>query len=231
MSARLLPAALALSLSVVGGAVAAPPDDRILPLDQYTSKKARTLAQKYAPALRDLNARIYHCLPWLEVPRESIGFFRPKHLPRAEDDRYLSLRIFIVQEPSPKFAALSLEERASAMFSRYVGAMLRRMAQREELVTDSLVDGFTVIVGWLKPTSPPGAQPVHETIAVFADRPTVAEYIAGRVTISALAGRAAVFGYDGETALGRLRIRAWEDDFVKTFQIANYRPEPGVTCR
>ena len=63
MSVRLLTAALALGLGVVGRAVAAPPDDRILPVDQYTSEKARTLARKYAPALRDLNAGIYHCLP------------------------------------------------------------------------------------------------------------------------------------------------------------------------
>ena len=231
MSARLLAAALVLGVGVVGRADAAPPDDRILRVDQYTSQKARTLAQRYAPALRDLNAAIYNCLPWLDVSKESIGFFRPKHLAPSQDSRYLSLRIFIVQDPSREFASLKFEERASAMFSRYVGGMLRRMTQRRELVADSLLDGFSVIVGWLKPTSQPGTQPVHETIAAFADRLTVAEYVAGRASISALAGRAAVFGYDGETPLGRLKIQAREDDFLKTFQIANYRPEPGVTCR
>jgi len=231
LSVRLLTAALALGLGVVGRAVAAPPDDRILPVDQYTSEKARTLAQKYAPALRDLNAGIYHCLPWLEVPKESIGFFRPKHLVPSKDDRYLSLRIYVDQETSPQFASLKMDGRAAAMFSRYVGPMLRRMTQRAELVTDSLVDGFTVIVDWLKPTSQPGTQPVRETIAVFADRPTVAAYIADGVKLRDLGARASVFGFDGETPLGRLSIQAWEDDFVKTFQIANYRLEPGVTCR
>ena len=231
MSARLLTAALALTLLIPGGALAAPPDDRILPVDQYTSQKARTLGQKYATALRDINAGIYHCLPWLDVREESIGFFRPKHLPQARDDRYLSLRIYVTQDASPEFAALKPETRASAMFSRYVGSMLRRMTERRELVTDALVDGFTVIVGWLKPTTEPGTQPVHETIAVFADRPTVAEYVAGRVSITALAARAAVFGYDGETPLGRIPLRAWEDDFLKTFQLANDQPASGVSCR
>jgi hypothetical protein len=231
LSARLLTAALALTLLITGGALAAPPDDRILPLDQYTSQKARTLGQKYTTALRDLNAGIYHCLPWLDVAKESIGFFRPKHLGKSRDDRYLSLRVFIVQDASPEFAALKPEARASAMFSRYVGGMLRRMTERRELVTDALVDGFTVIVGWLKPGTEPGTQPVHETIAVFADRPTVADYVAGRVSIRDLAGRAVVLGYDGETALGRLPIQAWEDTFLKTFQITNRPPEPGVTCR
>lgn len=231
MSARLLAAALALTLPTTGGALAAPPDDRIVPVDQYTSQKARTLAQKYATALRDLNAGIYHCLPWLDVDKESIGFFRPKHLEKPRDDRYLSLRIYITQDASPQFAALKLKERAAAMFSRYIGAMLRRMTARKELVTDPLLDGFSVMVDWLKPTSRPEGRPVRETIAVFADRPTVAEYLAGRVSIRDLAARAVVLGYDGETALGRLTIQAWEDDFIKTFQIANYRPEPGVTCR
>src|SRR2546422_642757 len=90
-----------------GGALAAPSEDRILPVDQYTSQKARTLAQKYAPALRALNAGIYHCLPWLDVPKHSIGFFRPKHLAQPQDQRYLSLRIYIEQEASPQFAALA----------------------------------------------------------------------------------------------------------------------------
>ena len=231
MSARLLTAALALSLMTTGDALAAPSEDRILPIDQYTSQKARTLAQKYAPALRALNAGIYHCLPWLDVPKQSIGFFRPKHLAQPQDQRYLSLRIYIEQETSPQFAALGLKERASAMFSRYVGAMLRRMTERAELVTEPLLDGFSVILGWVKPTSQPGERPVHETIAVFADRPTIADYIAGRASIRDLAGRAVVLGYDGETPLGRLKIQAWEDNFIKTFQIANYKPEPGVTCR
>jgi hypothetical protein len=208
---------------------AAPADDALLPVDQHTSDKARQLASKHARALRDLSAGIYHCLPWLDVQKQSIGFFRPKGA--TQDDRYLAMRVYIEQNPSTQFSGLSVEERASAMFSRYVGAMLRRMTERLGLVTDSLVDGFSVIVSWLKPTSDAGTQPVHETIAVFAERPTVAEYVAGRVSIAALAERAMVFGFDGETPLGRIRIRAWEDDFLKTFPIANDRPAPGVTCR
>ena len=133
----LLPiAALALTLLTTAGALAAPPDDRVLPVDQYTSPKARTLGARYAAALHDLNAAIYHCLPWLDVPKESIGFFRPKHLPQPRDDRYLALRIYITQDASPQFAALTPEERASAMFSRYVGAMLRRMAGSLQTIQD-----------------------------------------------------------------------------------------------
>jgi hypothetical protein len=230
LSARLLAAALALTLLTTGGALGAPPDDRILPVDQYTTQKARTLAAKYASALRDLGAGIYHCLPWLDVPKESLGFFRPKHLVPSKDERYLSLRIYVEQEGSPQFTSLGMEGRASAMFSRYVGPMLRRMTQHAEIVADTLLDGFTVIVDWLKPTSPPAERPVRETIAVFADRPTVAAYVAGRLKLRDLAAHASVFGFDGETPVGQLKIQAKEDDFVKTFRMANYQPAPGVTC-
>lgn len=227
MRGRLLAAALAGSLAVAGSALAAPPESHILPPDQHSTEKARALARKYADALRELNAGIYHCLPWLDVPNNSIGFFKPKHL--AGDDRYLALRIYVEQDPSPQFTALGFEGRASAMFSRYVGEMLRRMTKNAAILADADVSGFTVIVGWTKQIAQ-GGRPVHETIAVFADRPTAADYLAGRTTIVDFAARALVQGYDGEQTLGKVKVRAWEDNFLKTFQVANYKPEPGVTC-
>jgi len=226
---RLLLAALAASLVAAGGVLAAPSEDRIFQPDQHSSAKARSLAAKYLNALRELNAGIYHCVPWVEIGRESIGFFRPKHLPG--DDRYLSLRIYVEQDPSPQFAALRFEGRAAAMFSRYVGGMLRRMAAHAAVLADPAVDGFTVIVGWLKQVAQAGAQPVQETIAVFLPRPVAADYLAGRAKIADIAARGQVFGYDGATPLGQLRLQAWEDTFLSTYQIANYQPDPGVTCR
>lgn len=229
MRGRLLFAALAASLTLTGGALAAPPEDRVVPPEQHSSEKARSLATRYLSALRELNAGIYHCVPWVEIDRESIGFFRPKHLPG--DDRYLSLRIYVEQDPSPQFAALRFEERAAAMFSRYVGGMLRRMAAHAAILADPALDGFTVIVGWLKQVARAGARPVHETIAVFLPRPVASDYLAGRAKIQDMAARAQVFGYDGATPLGQVRFQAWEDSFLSTYQIANYQPDPGVTCR
>lgn len=224
-----LVAALAASLTLTGGALAAPPEDRVVPPEQHSSEKARSLATRYLNALRELNAGIYHCVPWVEIDRESIGFFRPKHLPG--DDRYLSLRIYVEQGPSPQFAALRFEERAAAMFSRYVGGMLRRMATNAAILADPALDGFTVIVGWLKQVARAGARPVHETIAVFLPRPVASDYLAGRERIQDMAARAQVFGYDGATPLGQVRLQAWEDSFLSTYRMANYQPDPGVTCR
>ena len=230
MRDRLLRAAglVALGVAVAGGA-SAPPDDRLLPPLQHTSEKARDLATKHARALRDLNVEVYHCLPWLEVQKHSIGFYKPRHA--TGDTRFLSIRLYIEQDPSPQFASLTTAQRASAMFSRYVGPMLRRMMQNPGLRNDDAIDGFTVILEWMKQTpAARGQRPIHETIAVFVEKVDAEDYLSGRVTTPELATRARVLGFDGETALGTLGLSAWDDDFVSTFKVKNYQPDPGITC-
>jgi hypothetical protein len=227
-SRRLAALVLVAGLLAAGAALAAPAEDRILPADQYTSEKARQLAGAHHAALRELNAGIYHCMPWVEVMRHSIGFFRPKHA--GQDDRYLSIRIYIEQDPSVQFATLRAEDRASAMFSRYVGHLLRRMTRDRALAADARLDGFTVILEWLKQAPRAGGQPIHETIAAFVPRSGARDYLAGRIPIGQVAEGAKVFGWDGETALGALKLTAWDDHFVATYRVANYQLEPGVTC-
>jgi len=212
-----------------GVAAAQASGDRILSNDQYTSDKARRLAQSHDGALRELNEGVYHCLPWLEVQKQSIGFFRPKGA--TQDDRYLSMRVYIEQDPSPQFSKLRTEERAAAMFSRYVGPLLRRMAASRPLLTDNQLDGFTVILEWQKQAVSAGDRPVHETIAVFLKKAVVTEYLAGRSSVGQLAEVAQVLGWDGETALGALKLKAWDDNFVSTYKVANYQVASGVTCR
>jgi len=216
-------------LTAAGRADASPPDDRLLPVDQYTSDKARTLGTTHREALRTLNAGIYHCMPWVELQKHSIGFFRPKGAP--VDDRFLSLRIYIEQDPSPEFARFRVEERASAMFSRYVGPLLRRMTKDSAILADPAVDGFTVILEWMKQVPRSKAErPIHETIAIFIDKGVANEYLDGAIPITEVATKARVIGFDGETALGTLRLAVWEDKFVTTFKVSNYVLEPGVTC-
>jgi len=218
-----------ITLGLTWGAAAAPPEDRILSIDQYTSEKARTLGQKYAAALRELNARIYHCIPWLDVKKEGIGFFKPKGAPG--DERHLSLNVYIEQDPSPAFVKLQVEGRGSSMFSRYVGPLLQRMAHTTALLSDPLLDGFTVILSWLSHApQTAGGRPVHETIAAFMEKSNVAAYVAGRLPIQELAAQARVLAWNGETPLGPLRIQAWDDNFLSTFKLANYQLEPGASC-
>jgi hypothetical protein len=220
---------VAFALAGTSPAVAAPSDASVLPPEQHTSEKGRRLATTYVDALRDLSARVYHCMPWVEVKRNGIGFYKPKHL--EGDHRYLSINFYIDQQPSPEFASFSIEERASRMFSRYVGPMLKRMGRAPGLVADKQIDGFTIILEWLKQVpSSASARPVHETIAVFVERPTAADYVGGRLPVRELASRARVLAWDGETALGPMRVRSWDDDFVATYKVANYQVAPGVSC-
>ena len=222
-------ALVALTLTGVSPAAAAPSDQSVLPAEQHTSEKGRRLASTYVGALRDLSAKIYHCVPWVEVKRNGIGFYKPKHL--EGDIRYLSVHIYIDQQPSPEFAAFTIEERASRMFSRYVGPMLKRMARPSGLLADTGLDGFTVIVEWLKQVpATASARPVHETIAVFLERPVVADNVGGRIAGRDLAARGRVLGWDGETALGPMRLASWDDDFVTTYKVSNYQLAPGVSC-
>ena len=231
MYRRGLAAVVFVAFAVAGAspAAAAPSDASVLPPEQHTSEKGRRLATTYVGALRDLSAKVYHCMPWVEVKRNGIGFYKPKHL--EGDVRYLSINLYIDQQPSPEFAAFSIEERGSRMFSRYVGPMVRRMAASPGLLADTSLDGFTVILEWLKqaPTTPNG-RPVHETIATFMDRATAGDYLAGRLPARDLAARSRVLAWDGETSLGPIRLTSWDDDFVTTYKVSNYQVAPGVSC-
>ena len=219
-------------LGAAGSAVAAPSqpsDDRILPPAMYQTEKARMRAQRHQRVLRELNTEIYHCMPWVEVLKHSIGFFKPRGA--AQDDRYLSIRIYIDQQPSPEFSRLPSEQRASAMFSRYVGPMLRRMGRHAAIVNDDDVGGFNVIVGWLKQVPASAKErPVHETIAAFVEKIDADDYLAGRATTQELATRARVLAWDGEQALGPMRVAGWDDDFVATYKVKGYEPDPSVVC-
>jgi hypothetical protein len=220
---------VALGLAVAGVAAAAPPDGRILSPAQHSSEKARMLATKHARALRDLHAEVYHCLPWLEVHKASIGFFKPKHL--TTDSRFLAIRLYIEQETSPQFASLTTEQRASAMFSRYVGPILNRMTRSAAILNDDAIDGFTVILEWMKQTpSARSERPVHETIAVFVDKVDADDYLGGRSGVRDLAARARILAFDGEKALGNLTVAAYDDNFVSTYRMKNYQPDPGANC-
>jgi hypothetical protein len=219
----------ALVLGGAGAALSGPEANRLLPVEGHTTEKARALARTYLDALRELNAYIYHCVPWVETEKQSIGFFRPKHL--TEDERYLSIRIFIEQDPSPAFAALGPTNRAAAMFSRYVGFLLRTMSRPPGIMSDPRVAGFSPILEWRKQDgSEATGRPVHETIAVHVGKPLAQGYLSGTVTIDELARRAQVLGWDGEKSLGPLSLPAWEDNFVHTYKIPNYKLDPGAKC-
>jgi len=222
-----LAAAATLTLGVNAALAADAPADRVLQPDRYTSDRGRALGQKYQGTLRDLNAKIYHCMPWLDVKPEGIGFYKPKHL--DGDIRYLSLNVTVDQQPASEFTRLAVQDRVSSMFSRYVPHLLRSMATND-LLKEPTLDGFTVIASWLKAEPTSGQPPVMETAAAFMPKALVTDFLRGRASLAQLAEGAHVIAWDGETKLGNVKPKAWADDFVLTYKVAGYTPDPQVTC-
>ncbi len=204
------------------------PTDRVLQPDRYTSDKGRALGQKYQGALRDLNAKVYHCMPWLDVKPEGIGFYKPKHV--EGDVRYLSLNVNVDQQPAPEFVRLSVQDRVSSMFSRYVPHLLRSMATND-LIKEPNLEGFTVIASWLKAEPASGQQAVMETAAVFVPKSVVVDYLRGKASVAQLAEGSHVIAWDGETKIGQIKPKAWADDFVLTYKVAGYTPDPKISCQ
>lgn len=222
---------------VLAGLVAVPalgeeanraPADRILPVADYSTEKGKQLATRHDRTLRDLSAELYHCLPWIEVKKAGLGFYRPKHM-SGDDVRYLSLNVIVDQEPSADFMSLSREDRAGRMFSRYVAPLLRRMTRDETVRGDEQVSGFTVIVSWPSQAQSNGAR-LNETIAVFIPRGVADSFARRHVTAGELAGASHVLAWNGESAVGELKVTASDDDFLKTFKPTNFTPPAGVVC-
>src|SRR5437667_4340345 len=222
-----LAVAAGLTLGASDALAADAPADRVLQPDKYTSDRGRALGQKYQGTLRDLNAKIYHCMPWLDVKPEGIGFYKPKHI--DGDTGYLSLNVNVDQQLVPEFTRLSVQHRVSSMFSRYVPHLLRSMATND-LLKEPNLDGFTVIASWLKAEPASGQPAIMETAAAFIPKPMVADFLRGRAGVAQLAEGAHVIAWDGETKLGVIKPKAWADDFVLTYEVAGYTPDPRVTC-
>ena len=218
-------AALAIILFIPVPAAA---DDAIMSVDQYKTAKARTLATTHQSLLKQVREEIYHCMPWVGVQKAGIAFRQPKGA--ADDDRYLSVWIVIDQDEDPRFSALPPERRASAMFSRYGTDLLRRMAQHQALVADPNVQGFSVVLSWLKPGTGGAVQPVNETLALWSDKQTTLGFLAKRVPAGEFTRRAKFTVFDGVQDMGRLPLEVWEDSFVRTHKVANYEAPKGQRC-
>ena len=225
--------ALALGVAAAPSAAAPPAPaeavgEKLIPLERYTTPKGQVLARAHQLRLYKFSEYIWGCLPWLDVQKESIGFQRPKGEPG--DDRYFSTWILIPQAENPQFAAWPQTRRMSAMFSRYGVDLLRRMAGVHDVLADSNVHGFSVVLSWLKPGTSRRAQPVNESVAAFIDKATGLDYLERRIPPGDFARRIRVLGFDGQTDLGPQALEIWDDDFATTFKIPNYEPPAGVTC-
>ncbi len=228
---RRVAAALAVAvLAAASPAPAVPPDEAVLALDKYSTPKGKRLGAAYAAELRRLSEHIYHCVPWVDIRRHGLGFNKPRFA--AADDRYLSVWIEIDQHDDVAFAAMAQQRRQSAMFSRYGVDMLRRLAALPGLPAEPDLAGFGVILTWPKPgtNGRPGVQPVNETLALFVSRGPLLDFLARRIGALDLATVAQFTLFDGQHELGRLPLEIWDDSFMTTFRLPDYRPPAGIPC-
>lgn len=224
-------AALAAALVLASVAPAlAQSDDALIPFEKYTTGKAKTLAQAYKARLVQFYEQIYNCMPWVSVVKNGIGF--PRRKGDDTDYRYLSVWISVDQQDDGTFAALPQDRRVSAMFSRYGVDMLRRMTALTDIASDANLDGFSVVLSWLKPGTgnKPGAQPVSETLALFVDKATLQDFLSKKLPAAEFANRAKFTVFDGQDAVGRVPLEVWEDSFNSTYKIQNYEPPTGQKC-
>lgn len=227
---RTVLASLVLVSLVAGAARAGPTDEAIMPLDQYTSAKGKALASTYHAPLRQLSEQIYQCLPWLDVRKNGLGFRKP--LWAAADDRYLSVWVWVEQLEDHRFAALTPEQRASAMFSRYGVPLLRRLAGVGDVAADRNLDGFGVILSWVKPgtVNKKDVQPINETLAFFTDRASGLDFLGRRLAASEFTNRAHFTFFDGQQEVGRLPLTVGEDAFMDTFRLKDYEVAKNAGC-
>src|SRR5262249_22604294 len=78
---------------------------------------------------------------------------------------------------------------------------------------------------------PASGQPaVHETAAAFVPKTLTSDFLKGRASVAQLADGSHVIAWDGETRIGQLKPKGWSDDFVLTYKVAGYTPDPKATC-
>ncbi len=108
---------VALLFGCTASATAAGPQDGIIPLGEYSTPKARSLAEAHKAELARLAEHVYWCLPWLGVVKNGIGFRQPKDVtarrPVPVGLGHRSTR------PTTVVRGDVRDRRVSAMFSRY----------------------------------------------------------------------------------------------------------------
>ena len=206
----------------------ATPDDALIPLQDYTSSKGKTLGETYQTQLVNLYENIYYCLPWLGIRKHTLGF--PKQVGGDGDTRYLSVMIDVdLSDPNGEFAALPRERRVSAMFSRYGVDILRRMLTMTTTASDSNLAGFGVALTWPLQVGK-SSQPKSEAIALFVDKSSLVDFLAKRLQPQEFMSRAKVSLWDGDVRTALVKLDVWDDDFNSTYKLKNYVLPPGYKC-
>jgi hypothetical protein len=186
---------LAATLASAGLAFALPADESILPPEAH-APDLRALVQEHVAGLRGLYAELARCAPRLSVQKNGIAFRRPRTRPDGPPHLVLWVWLDPGQQPQgPSFAA-----RAGEAFGQYGQGLFRRLLGQSPVFADPRVGGYGLILTWIGPTQR-GGRVVGESLAVFADKLAVANFVLDTIGPAAFLSRVEVRAFDGETEL------------------------------
>jgi hypothetical protein len=168
--------------------------DGILSFEEHAAGEARALAQVHAGELRALQSDIDRCLAGVAVQRKGIAFRQPRGF--ATDAPYLTLWVWLTDGRAP--GGGDIAARATDAFRRHAQTLFRRLVGRSPVFADPRVGGFGLILTWLGPI-PRDGRIVGESLVMFADKLTVANYVFDTIAPSVFLERAGVRIFDGQT--------------------------------
>jgi hypothetical protein len=186
---------LAATLAFAGPALALPADESILPPEAH-APDLRALVQEHAAGLRSLRADLARCAPELKIQKNGIAFRRPRG--RLDGPPLLTLWVWLDATRAPR--GESFGARAGEAFGRYGQSLFRHLFGQSPVFADARVGGYGVILTWIGPTQR-GGRVVGESLAVFADKVAVANFVLDTIGPAAFLSRVEVRAFDGETEL------------------------------
>jgi hypothetical protein len=196
---------LVATLALAGAAAGQGAAEVILPPAGHAAGEPRALAAAHAAELRALAAELHRCVPALSVERHGIGFRRPQADPGAPS--HLTLWVWL-QDPVP--AGADPAARAADAFRRLGQPLVRRLIRRSGVFADGRVRGYGLVLSWLSPTSR-GGRVVAESLVLFVEKLTAANFAHDTIRPGTFLERAAVRLFDGQTEVSGARLAVADD--------------------
>lgn len=192
--AGLAAALLALGLPV-GSASAQP---AVLAPEEHAAE-TRPLAERHLRDLERLHVAIARCIPGVGVRIQGIAFRRPRG--RSLAAPALTLWVWVEGEPPP---GRDYGARAAAVFTSYGQPLFRHLLASSPVFQDPEVGGYGLILSWLAP--PTGPRLVAESLAVFVDKLTAANFAHESIGPATFLARADTRRFEGRTELAALPL-------------------------
>jgi len=200
-------AAFAVGLLLSEPAAGLPREEAILSAKDHPSAETRALAEAHADELLGLYEDVRRCAPRLDFQRHGIAFQRPRGAAAAAP--HLTLWVWL--DPGRPPRGPDLVARAAEAFRRHGQGLFRRLMARTPVFVDPRAGGYGLILTWLKP-EPVGGRLVGESLALFADKLTVANFVHDTIAATTFLTRVEVRAFDGQTEVRLPRLAVEDDD-------------------